>query len=289
MKTTAVICLMALLLCLCSWAVPADAYERGRPWRSDQPWEKLGVTFGFFLTNFTSDVALTGSGAGVILNLEDILGLDATTSQFRITAHYRAWRRHHFHFGFYDLSRDARKILEVEIPETDPPIEAGALVDSRLDIRIFKAGYSFSFWNDDRVDLGVGLGFHIMDLAAGLDVLAGVEGEDPIVDERVLAEETTLPLPVLMLRGNIAITKRVFLKQSFEVFYISLSGFDGLLLDMNLAVEGHICRFFGLGMGFNFLRVEIEGDGGGDFLGGGWNGKLNFDYSGIFLYGKFFF
>jgi hypothetical protein len=180
------------------------------------------------------------------------------------------------------------KTLEVDIPETDPPVEAGAMVDSKLDIRIYKVGYSFSFWNDDRVDLGAGLGFHIMDLAVGLDTLVDVGGE-PIVDQSVLAEETTLPLPVLNLRGNVAITKRVFLQQSFNVFYISLSGFEGLLLDASLAVEGNICRFFGMGMAYNFMRVEIEGDGGDSFLGGGWNGKLDFDYSGISIYAKFFF
>jgi hypothetical protein len=42
-------------------------------------------------------------------------------------------------------------------------------------------------------------------------------------------------------------------------------------------------------MGFNFLRVEIDGNGDADFLGGGWKGKLNFDYSGLSIYGKFFF
>jgi hypothetical protein len=73
------------------------------------------------------------------------------------------------------------------------------------------------------------------------------------------------------------------------VSQLPLSGFEGLLLDTNIALEGNICRFFGLGAGFNFMRVDIQGDGGSDFLGGGWDGKLNFDYTGIFLYGKFFF
>ena len=210
-----------------------------------------------------------------------------------MNAEYRAWRRHHFHFSYYDLSRNARKIITAEIPQEDPEetIVAGALVESNLDIKIYKAGYSFSFWNDDRVDLGVGLGFHVMDLGAGVLVVAGTKGEEgvQVYGERLVSEATTLPLPVFSLRGSVAVTKRVFLKQSFEVFYISLSDFEGLLLDTNLAVEGHICRFFGLGMGFNFMRVDIEGDGGSDFLGGGWNGKLEFDFTGVFVYGKFFF
>jgi hypothetical protein len=288
MKRKTVACMLALSFCLSCWAAPADAYERGRPWRSDQPWEKCSVNLGFFLTNFTSDVSLTGSGGGVILNLEDLLGLDATTTHFRVLGHYRAWRRHHFHFAYVDLSRDATKILEADIPETNPPVQAGATVESSLDIRIYKVGYTYSFWNDDRVDLQAGLGFHIMDLGVGLATLVEIAGQ-PIVDQRLVAEETTLPLPVLNLRGNIAITKRVFLQQSLSVFYINLSGFDGLLLDASLALEGHICRFFGMGMAFNFMRVEIKGDGGDGFLGGGWNGQLDFDYSGISIYGKFFF
>jgi len=291
MKRTTVFCALALVSCLSCWAVPADAYERGRPWLSDQPWEKLGVDIGFFLTDFSSNVALTGAGAGVILNFEDMLGLDATTNQFRISGHYRMWRRHHLHFTYYNLSRDAEQTLEFSIPEVDPPIEAGALARTNLDIKIYKIGYTFSFWNDNRVDLGAGLGFHVMDLGVGFKVAAegSAGGEQGSFAREVLAEETTLPLPVLMLRGNVAITKRVFLKQSLEVLYISLSGFEGLLLDANIALEGHICRFFGLGLGYNFMQIEIEGDGGSDFLGGGWNGKLNLDYSGINIYGKFFF
>jgi hypothetical protein len=288
MKRTTIVCLMALSFCLSCLIVPADAYERGRPWLSDQPWEKFSIDFGFFLTSFASDVSLTGSAAGVVLNLEDLLGLDTTTKQFRIGAHYRMWRRHHVYFSFYDLSRDAEQRLDTSIPETDPPIEVGALVESVFDLRMYKVGYAFSFWNDDRIDLQVGLAFHIMDIGLGLNVLADAGG-DPVVDSRILAEAVTLPLPVFGLRGNIAVTKRVFIKTSLEAFYISLSGFEGLLLDTNIALEGRICRFFGMGMGFNFMRVEIEGDGDGSFLGGSWNGKLDFDYSGLFIYGKFFF
>jgi hypothetical protein len=289
MKRTVAVMILVASFCLSGWSIPADAYERGRPWLSDQPWEKLSVNFGLFLTNFTSDVTLSGSGAGVVLNLEDTLGLDATTSQYRINARYRAWRRHHFYFSFYDLSRNAEKLITVDIPDTDPPLDAGVLVESKLDIKIYQVGYTCSFWNDDRVDLGAGLGFYVMDLGAGLGVVAGIEGGEALAGDVLLAEQITAPLPVLNLRSSVAITKRVFIKNTLDVFYISLSGFSGLLLDTTIALEGHITRFFGLGMGFNFLTVEIEGNGDTDFLGGSWNGKLNFDYSGLSIYAKFFF
>ncbi len=291
MKGRVVLGILVLPIWLYLSVAGAEPYERGRPWKSDQPWEKLSVTSGYFLTSFTSDVKLSSTLGGVVLSLEDLLGLDATTSQYRIEGHYRAWRRHHFHFGFFDLSRDADRTLAADIPDQDPPVQVGTLVNSLLDIKIFKVGHSYSFWNDERLDLGAGIGFYVMDLAVGIDVLAegSAGGEEGSVEKRLLGEAITLPLPVLGLRGNVALTKRVFLKQSVEFFYISIPGFRGFLLDANLAVEGHICRFFGLGLGYNFMRVNVEGDGDAEFLGASWNGRLHFDYSGVYIYAKFFF
>ena len=37
------------------------------------------------------------------------------------------------------------------------------------------------------------------------------------------------------------------------------------------------------------MRVDSKEGGGNGFLGGGRDGKLNFDYTGIFLNAKFFF
>jgi hypothetical protein len=50
-----------------------------------------------------------------------------------------------------------------------------------------------------------------------------------------------------------------------------------------------IFKYFGLGIGADFLRVSISGNGSDGFLGGGWSGKLDFDYSGLMIYGKLYF
>jgi len=61
MNDMAVISALVLSFCLSCWAAPADAYERGRPSRSDQPWEEFIVNFGLYLTTFNSDVTLAGT------------------------------------------------------------------------------------------------------------------------------------------------------------------------------------------------------------------------------------
>lgn len=43
----------------------------------DTPWEKFNLNAGYFISNVDSDLAL-GSGLGLTVNVEDLLGLDST-------------------------------------------------------------------------------------------------------------------------------------------------------------------------------------------------------------------
>ena len=56
-----------------------------------------------------------------------------------------------------------------------------------------------------------------------------------------------------------------------------------------MALEYNLFKYFGLGLALNMLRVDIDGEGGTNFLGGTWGGNLQFDYLGLMLYGKFYF
>jgi hypothetical protein len=105
----------------------------------------------------------------------------------------------------------------------------------------------------------------------------------------VIGESTTLPLPVISLTGRFAITKKLFLKQSIDFFWIGLDDFEGTLIDTMTALEYNLFKHFGLGIAGNILRVKVSGDSDSAFLGGGWQGNLKFDYAGIMLYGKLYF
>lgn len=277
-----IVCILTIAVSAMAISQPVPAEERDR---TEFPWERASLTFGYFLTNFSSDVRLTKEkGVGAIVNIEELLGLDDTTHQFRLQAMGRPWRKHRFYFSYYDLSRDARRVLDADIPELE--LEAGIEVETAFDLKIYKVSYSYSFFQDNRLDLHGGIGFHIMDIGVGLKAKV-TGGGDTFAD--AYAQDTTLPLPVLGLGADVAITPKLFLKQSIDFFYITLSDFEGLLLDANVALEYNLFKYFGLGAGFNLLRVDIRGEGGDAFLGGGWNGDLKFNYSGIQIYGKLYF
>ncbi|MGB2687497.1 MAG: hypothetical protein WBC36_00785, partial [Desulfobacterales bacterium] len=49
----------------------------------DTLWEKFNVNLGYFISNTNTDLSL-GSGVGLTVNVEDLLGLDTNNNVFRI-------------------------------------------------------------------------------------------------------------------------------------------------------------------------------------------------------------
>jgi hypothetical protein len=257
MKKLVPILHVAIVLLVTAQPVLAEEGEQ-----RDLPWDKASITFGWFFTYWASDVRLDVGAIGVDLNLEEVLGLDSSTNQYRVGAMYRAWRRHRFSFNFYDLGRNANKVVNIDIPELD--FEEGGTIGTNFDLKIYKVGYMCSFLQNEHFDLAAGLGFYVADINLDLETEAAVEGEGS--ESFNIGEATTLPLPVIGLHFQYAITHRIFLKQSFDFFYYADSDWDGLLLDALFAFEYNVWKYFGLGVGLDFFRVEINGTQEGSFL-----------------------
>ena len=98
--------------------------------------------------------------AGIDVDVEDALGLDSTSSVFFGRGFYRfgSTRRHRFDFSYSAYRRDATKVLFQDVPIFDVIFPEGSSVQTEFNFDIIRAGYSYSFFKDDRMDLGVGAG-----------------------------------------------------------------------------------------------------------------------------------
>jgi len=69
------------------------------PASNDTPWEKFSLNLGYFISHTNTDLRL-GSGLGVTVDVEELLGLDATNSVFRVDTFWRFTenRRHRLDF-----------------------------------------------------------------------------------------------------------------------------------------------------------------------------------------------
>ena len=121
-----------------------------------ESWEKFSLDLGYFFANTDTNVRL-GSGLGVSVDMEDLLGLDSTDSAGRVRASWRFTdnRRHRLDFQWFGFRRDGSRTIGEPIDYKDKDgiehtIPAGTYVESFFDFDIYQAAYSYSFFQDDR-------------------------------------------------------------------------------------------------------------------------------------------
>jgi hypothetical protein len=270
---------LAILLLALSFR-PVLAEERGSGDPTGGPWERLQFRAGGYLAVLNSDVTfgIENLGSGIVVNVEDALGLDTNTAVFRGDIQYRfgSTRRHNFLFDYMGFRRDGSKYLGADIDIGDETISAGTTIESEFNFDIFQVGYTYSFLKDDRVDLGVGGGVYVMPIEFSL-----TEGNKGVVDESI-----TAPLPVLKLSGDFALTQKWFLKAGMDIFYLRIGDFEGSIFDSRVAVEYNAWKHVGFGLALDFFRTQVEAEDDDAYPGVNFVGSIDFGVSGLLLYAK---
>lgn len=275
---------LIITIAVISLIMPQDGFSE--EWDlNEKPWEKFGFNFGAFISTLDSSFRI-GSGIGLDIDVEDLLGLDSSTLAFRTDAMWRFSknRRHRIDFTWFSIHRDGnRQLLEdITIGDIDDQITipAGTTVEAFFDLDIYELAYSYSFFQDDRIDLSAGIGLYIMPMSFGINATGLIEHEG--------TQKFTAPLPVFGLRMDIALTPDWFIRTGTQVFYLEYDNFTGSVLDFHAALEYNPWEHVGIGLGFDTLGVRLEADGE-DYPGVDLNGTVDFNYAGIQLYVRVFY
>jgi len=276
-KKAAYICLFVLMIIFYSLSVNAEEKEN-----KDKPWERFSFNLGGFITSLNSDISLGAKGLNLEVNLEDALDMDSSVSVFRVDGLWRFSRnlRHRLDLGWFDISRDASTTLlkDIEIGDTIFPL--GTEVTSSFDLQVFKVAYSYSFFQDDRMDMGVSFGIFVMPISFEIDASGAFEGHE--------SESITAPLPVLGLRADFAITPKLFIKYNLDFFYLEIDQFEGAVTDNKLVLEYNAFKNIGFGIGLERFNIYIKAEGE-DYPNIDFNGSFQFSYFGLMAYCKVYF
>jgi hypothetical protein len=87
---------------------------------------------------------------------------------------------------------------------------------------------------------------------------------------------------------DFAITPKLFLKQSIEVFYLEVGDFKGSISSFTIACEYDFWKNVGFGLGYDVFDLKLEANGS-DYPTIDFVGKVEFAYSGLLLYTKIYF
>ena len=164
-----------------------------------------------------------------------------------------------------------------DVPIFGEIIQKGTTVHTEFNFSVIEGDYTYSFFLDDRMDLAIGVGLYIMPIEIKLTA-SGKETK---------AEDITAPLPVLSLRGDFAITPKLFLKAELNVLYLEISNFKGSILGGGITLEYNVWKHVGFGLGYDHFRLWIEAEDD-DYPGIDFIGNMEFEYAGLLLYTKIY-
>ncbi len=277
MKKTVWILVIVFIAVFFSFPVHAESSDP-----VDQSWERFSFKLGGYIADINSSVYLGSDtlGLGAMVDVEEALGLDSSMSVLRAEVNYRfgSSQRHMVGLKYYDFRRSSTKTLEADITWQDKEYKKGTTVESYLNIGIFKAGYGYAFYQDDRISLAASIGLFVCPIEGGITASGGSTSEEDIV----------APLPVVGLSLDFAITPKLFIKQSIEVFYLEIGDFKGSISSFTIACEYDFWKNVGFGLGYDVFDLKLEANGS-DYPNIDFIGKVEFEYSGLLLYTKIYF
>ncbi len=250
MKKVITPCLIALIPAMLSFPVLAQDEGVKR--------DRFKISLGaFFVTNTDTTIRLDSTtglvGLGTTLDFERDLGVDDSDDVARLAGSWRFKPRHRFLFDYYKLERDGTAITRRDIDFGDVNIPAGSALNSFYDQETIKFSYLYSFFQDERIELGIGGGLHISEIDLGIATTDGSIQEQ---------SDGSAPLPVLTASMDFGLTPKLALLLNWDFFFIEDADgdYEGSWTDMRFLLEHRTFKHVGFGGGLNVWNFDIDAE-----------------------------
>jgi len=264
------------ILSACS-SLLAGAEEPSEPQLPD----KLMIRGGWaYVFGATANVSKGGPllGIGTNIDLTNTLGVDSSTDAFRLDGLYRFNDRHAIGLSWYRVGLSGTKSLNEQININDQTIAAGASTTTSLNFNIWRLLYNYSFYRNDKVELGVSPGLYMMqtkfNFAAQGTITSPTTGTFSATS---VNEQLTLPLPSIGLVANFNITPKLQFQSRYDFFYLTINNYTGSMFEFYAGLEYRLLRQFAMGAAFDRLTAELRGSGNQGF-------NINFSYNLLYIY-----
>jgi len=247
-----------VLAIACSlFSLPGQAAEY------DEIPDTFKISLGAYVVGrYDSSMSLTDSslGAGASISPSETLGLDLEQTVTRLDGYYRFTPVHALTYSWYKIKSTGNRTVDEAFDWLDKDgnmieIPLGAQVNTVLEYDIYKLGYLWSFYHNDKVELSAGGGLHITRIIVGLDTDTTVPPTS-----KVHGVKSTIPLPVLSFDLKYNVAPRFFWYIKSEAFAISIGDWSGTFTDSLLGMEYRAWKniALGAGLGSNALRIKEE-------------------------------
>ena len=132
-------------------------------------------------------------------------------------------------------------------------------VDTDFDTDFYIAQVGYSFLKNERAELGIGGGAHVVNFDTRVKVSGGIDGigSGSVQSDSV---ELTAPLPNILGFGTYAITPKLSLDGNVAWFDLDYKDYSGNLVALNANIEYRVTKHLGVGVGYNYVDMDLTID-----------------------------
>jgi hypothetical protein len=187
-------------------------------------------------------------GGTPLLGAQD-LGFKPSENEGMAELMFRLRDRNRISADFMELDQAGTTTLTSPILFGNQLFSPGDVLTSTLQWRVMGLTWTYAIFQNDRFELGAGLGVHLMDL--------DVRGEVPArFANYETSESGALPTPAL--EGAVRITRRFSFTARGQYLKGALNGTSGVLGDFHADVQFRWVPNLALGAGYSLLRLKLD-------------------------------
>jgi len=229
----------------------------------------------YILNSIDTDIRInpTGGSIGTNINYSSDLGGEDKQTTPRLAGYYRFDDTHRIDYGYYKVDRQGLRTLDIDLTIGDETFAGSTSVSSQLNVDIYKFAYTYSFYHNEKVEIGFSAGLHFMDY----EFLVNSNNQQTY-------DSFLAPLPVLGFLMNYNITPKWTTYVQSEIFFIEIEkSYRGSLSDLRFGVEYRAIKNVGFGLSINRMTLAADVNEN-DF-----KGSTSDVYTGTNLYGIVYF
>ena len=222
---------------------------------------RLGGTYAWFNTNVTFQENITPGGPiGSGVNLEDVLGVPASTAGFDGRGSWNFAGRFFFDFGYSEYTRSATKGLSQDFTFGDSTYTIGASVAASMKSQLPYADFRYGIIKSDSTQFGVSLGVAYPILEAQASASAGVIGPDgPVIGQSVTrTAKIETPVPLLGLTFDQKLSDQLSVGGFVDGIFAPVHPYVGSIFFVDAHVDWFATQNLGFGAAFDYTKFHIK-------------------------------